>query len=814
MTKRISRKALALAAVGVLASPALAQVANAQIITKTIAVTLKAVGPIPSGVTGASVTVTCKNTTNNPGETVSAFSLTPGQTANLNNFLLTTAAPGSSCKVKVVNAGSANTTLGATIVSIGGAASTATSGAYKAGSGGTVETDYVAVTDSTDVQITMSFPQITVKKVVVGDEATAGFAYPMSIACSNPGPSAFVSPANGLEAGGAGGFVTVPVATAAIPAARAFIARNASPDIWTYSYTQSNGIVVSNVKLGVAPDLGPGGTQVLPQPTFTAAFAASVTNVSAFISTPAAPATGGGYVGGDLSVPGGGYLEYATTNGAGVKTPATAVQPTQPALPAAQFPAVSYTTNTYRFLDALTPQSVADGLNTIASLQSGVLYIVASNANLAATSVSLPANYDIPAVTASAPGVSPVVVAAAAIPVPAPTPATAFDPQVLTSFTGPASATNPAVAFSLPTFAPAPTPLPTGDAAGTRFDFKPGTKYTMPATQWLRSVVNTAPLVAGTAAGTALIKIYDYRTSPASIVAPDQLGNWANLGTGSPSTLYTLVVKSINDGAPGQPTPNTAGGFNGTFALKGGESKSFSFNEFPNLSTASKCEIWETNGGGATVTGFSSTNGTAAPLGGVTNSAGRWQSNLTGMNETITVTNSFLGDMIISKVVTGDPKTNIATYEISVACDKGGPKDTFLIKDRQSKVYSGIASGTNCLITETKSDGAVASYKDNSGDNTTDGRVTIKRRPIGGCGDVLGVTGAPTAATPGGPAPTTTFNECWASVIITNDYNPVAAPETTKAAAAAPATAAPATAAPAIAPAPATPVDATPTFAG
>ena len=200
MTKRISRKALALAAIGALAAPAFATVANAQIITKTIAVTLKAVGPVPTGVTGANVSVVCVNTTNTPGAITSSFTLTPGQTANLNNFLLTSAAPGSSCTVTATNAGSANTNKGTVTISVGGA----TSGAGFATGASPVTAGPVAVFDSTDVQITMSFPQITVKKVVVGDEATAGFAYPMSIACSNPISPIFVSPANGLEAGGAG----------------------------------------------------------------------------------------------------------------------------------------------------------------------------------------------------------------------------------------------------------------------------------------------------------------------------------------------------------------------------------------------------------------------------------------------------------------------------------------------------------------------------------------------------------------------------------------------------------------------------------
>ena len=99
------------------------------------------------------------------------------------------------------------------------------------------------------------------------------------------------------------------------------------------------------------------------------------------------------------------------------------------------------------------------------------------------------------------------------------------------------------------------------------------------------------------------------------------------------------------------------------------------------------------------------------------------------------------------------------------------------------------------------------SYADNSGDNTTDGRVVIKRKGTG-CSQA----GAPTAAAPGGPAPTSAFDECWANVIITNSY--VVATTTTAAPAvttAAPTTAAPA---PAPSPAPAPEVIDEPTFTG
>jgi hypothetical protein len=340
-------------------------------------------------------------------------------------------------------------------------------------------------------------------------------------------------------------------------------------------------------------------------------------------------------------------------------------------------------------------------------------------------------------------------------------------------------------------------------------------------------------VVAG--AGTSVVvngtRFFDVRST--GVVAPDVLGTTANMqaagatvtpsggaapGTLAPSAFVTALSQATSTVtvAPAG-TVNGVVVFNGTFTLAGGATRTIGVNEFPGLTGNSVCEVTETNNQGG-VTAYSSTvtnaDGTVGtPLPGVQVTGGVFKSALTRQGQTVTVTNSFLGNLVISKVVTGDPKTNIATYEISVACDKGGPKDTFLLKDRQSKVYSNLVSGTNCLITETRSDGAVASYSDNSGDNTTDGRVTIKR--VASCGTASTV-GAPTVALPGGPTipvPVVTGDNCDASVIITNNYNVVDTTTTTAAATAT--TVAPATtAAPAVTPAPATPVEATPTFTG
>jgi Domain of unknown function (DUF5979) len=664
MVKRVSR-VLSVVGAGVLASSAVASVASAQVTNqKPINVTIKFVGPVPTGVTGATLAATC--TAGASYSSASTFSSGTAGASGTLQFALTkgdgTAAnPGSSCVFAAGVAGSGgNVALGGINISVGGVGGRfLADGTTLSGRPGTIigqvsSTAVLPVFDTTDVVVTISYPQITVKKVVNGDEPTPGFAYPMTVSCVTPSSSdTFIDIAangnigKGLVAGGENGFVTVPYQVAA---SGPFLAVNAQAAL----YDSATGALI----------------------------------------TPATAATGGGYVAGDLVVPGGGYVAVPVYNASNVLVATVLVWDAK-------------TTNVINAPDQL-----------------------GSAANLAV------------AVTSN------------------------------------------------------------------------GVTKTLGA--WVVDAIQklpAKPLV------TKSIKVFDFRTNVSKITAPDVLGNAANLNqsittiTASGAVTKTLaewINILLSARAPGAISP-------ASIKLKGGASTSLGLNELPNLTPNSLCVVTETDSQGAALA-YSSTvtlaDGTAGtPLSGETVN-GVFSSKLTAMNETVTVTNSFYGDLVISKVVTGDPKTNIATYEISVACDKGGPKDTFLLKDRQSKFYANIAAGTNCLITETKSDGATASYKDNSGDNTTDGRVTIKRRPLGGCAANPIVTGAATVAIPGGPAPTFSFTECFANVIITNDYNPAPAPAAVPAPAAAPATAAPATAAPAVVAAPATPQVSTPSFTG
>lgn len=246
--------------------------------------------------------------------------------------------------------------------------------------------------------------------------------------------------------------------------------------------------------------------------------------------------------------------------------------------------------------------------------------------------------------------------------------------------------------------------------------------------------------------------------------------------------------------------------FNGRFSLKKDEVRSIGLAEFPLLSAADVCSIREIDSLGANGT-YSSSRPAGAdgvrpkPLDGVTIDGQYRSAPIAANGETVTVTNSFVGDLQITKVVTGPPQSNIAIYELSIACDKGGPVERFLLKDRQTKLFPNIISDTTCVVVEPRSDGARVSYTDNSG-QPDDGTVHIELSPVG-CRDqrFAGVA------------------DCRASVIVTNTYaDPASAPTTTGPPAPAVAAAAAPAAAPTVVPeavaAPATPVSAEPNFTG
>jgi Domain of unknown function (DUF5979) len=243
---------------------------------------------------------------------------------------------------------------------------------------------------------------------------------------------------------------------------------------------------------------------------------------------------------------------------------------------------------------------------------------------------------------------------------------------------------------------------------------------------------------------------------------------------------YPMIATCQYNTTP--PTPIPAADGKSTFVafkLKSGEQKVLTIADFPGLVADATCFVAETDNGGARITTIVSTksDGTTVLGGyfgptfqadGSVDIPGRNISGPTIANgQTVTISNSFiqLGDLIISKVVTGDPRTAITIYEFKVTCSNN-LTETFLMKDRQSKVYTGLPVGTACTVTETRSDGATTVYADNS-ETPTDGAITIKTTSVG-CRD----------------ANLATAPDCRANVIVTNSYA-AAAPTTAAVAASA-----------------------------
>jgi hypothetical protein len=170
--------------IGVLAATMDTPKVSAQIATKVITVTLSQIGDLPSGVTGVNYVITCKNTINNPGEIVAAFSLRPGQSVGVNNFFLTPTPPATTCKMAAFVAGTSNTALGELSLTIGGitpatvAGSTATS----------LTTGFVPLTDSTVVAITMKYYGPLVLGMSIDSIAPVGGLYEVNLACDKGGP--------------------------------------------------------------------------------------------------------------------------------------------------------------------------------------------------------------------------------------------------------------------------------------------------------------------------------------------------------------------------------------------------------------------------------------------------------------------------------------------------------------------------------------------------------------------------------------------------------------------------------------------------
>jgi Domain of unknown function (DUF5979) len=197
-------------------------------------------------------------------------------------------------------------------------------------------------------------------------------------------------------------------------------------------------------------------------------------------------------------------------------------------------------------------------------------------------------------------------------------------------------------------------------------------------------------------------------TFPSIAVRKIVLGEEPSLGQ-----AYPMALTCSNGLTVLAPTPAFLGG---TFSLRNNERRVFGFAEFEGLTGQSVCTVRETDSKGASVSygwpgGISSTPIDTAPANG----------------SELLVVNSYTGNLVITKQVQGLVPPGTEPFETSLACDRGGPRLTFNLAHGESRRISDIATGTNCLVTETRSRGAVATYLDDGDGNPTDGRVRIQK---------------------------------------------------------------------------------------
>ncbi len=230
-----------------------------------------------------------------------------------------------------------------------------------------------------------------------------------------------------------------------------------------------------------------------------------------------------------------------------------------------------------------------------------------------------------------------------------------------------------------------------------------------------------------------------------------------------------------------------------TFKLRTGATKTFSAVDIPELVVGSSCRLTEVEGNGASVVtidtqpselGSAVLRAVSLPDGTTPGTNPFVDANFVppiqprfasaGFNPNgavITVTNRFVGDLLVSKAVVGPPRSNIAIYELQLSCNEGSVKESFLLKSGQTWSRTDLLAGWVCAISETRSDGAVVSFADNSGSDATDARVIIRATPYS-CTD----------------SRFTSFPDCRANIQVTNSYPesaesqaPSAAPPTTSA---------------------------------
>jgi hypothetical protein len=99
-----------------------------------------------------------------------------------------------------------------------------------------------------------------------------------------------------------------------------------------------------------------------------------------------------------------------------------------------------------------------------------------------------------------------------------------------------------------------------------------------------------------------------------------------------------------------------------------------------------------------------------------------------GIGQSIVVADYYFGDLLVTRTSVGLAPTNVAT-SASITCNNNGPRESFTLRNQESKLFSGVFAGTACIITPVPTDGASVVLADNWGFDTNslaDGRVVLK----------------------------------------------------------------------------------------
>jgi hypothetical protein len=124
------------------------------------------------------------------------------------------------------------------------------------------------------------------------------------------------------------------------------------------------------------------------------------------------------------------------------------------------------------------------------------------------------------------------------------------------------------------------------------------------------------------------------------------------------------------------------------------------------IPAGTQCEVEETSTGGATSVGYAvDGNPVAVPPPTVTIAS--------GATVTVSVTNSYLGELDVEKLVVGDPGGSVS-FTVAVDCDVDAFDDTLMFDETGALTgggpvpITGIPAGTQCEVEETSTGGATS----------------------------------------------------------------------------------------------------------